>query len=1272
MKKKIIVAVLSALAISAGVIGITACKKKNNNSADVDPQIYAVYQSYVAAEKSSGNDDPLSYDDWLLSIVGDKGDKGDKGDRGPQGPQGPQGNDGRGIDHVELNADGDLLFHYTDGTSETVVMPKNFTVTVTDQNNTPVEGVHLEYYHLDEVGTAISDVADVVTNAQGIATYYMRPQADTSYYVRLGSAELPQGYMADGEQVNPLFPANARTQFKVVASNRWFAGYREEGHPYYAVFEDMKEGSGELKDENTEATFTARAGYYSYYSFGPSCNYSQYYYIDDPNPEDTVKYPLGEDDPQYQADLEECLAAKDKVMMNARYAAAGEYTISFTATGGANVKLFAWSFETAVGPATYNSDDSPADSYLLSASGNAPSGASAAVSAVYTGENNIKLSYLAINAFQSRPIGIYADRDCEVTLTVEHTPVRSGRESDPFVLNEGANTVIEQHTYDIKPHLEFTPDQTGYYGLCVTDGADKITFDGWEDAGLDPVQIGNYYYAKFTGGSTYNLTMRLTSTTETETGSAVAGGNRTYTVNVTEKLTEINGTDGSKTQLNATGVYQVNATAAGAYAEFNPGEKTSGFYRITIYGKNSATVNGSVGEFNQEDVSAPFTLQFSEGEYLVNIQYVDMPILGTGSAAELEIRPVNYAVDIDLALNNVEAGTYNVKFTYKDDEFNRTRGLSNPFITQYYLSAGYYTAATSEEDQSDNGSIEMGVSYTTATVIIPDGAETLHLGGRSTGIEVDYTVTLEKISDIAEPALTAVPEVGIANEQPMLFPAFYEGCGEIARVYAFTPAEAGIYRIDLPENAVTSLVSVAVYTEYPGDADGKVIIPAGETSGAYEALTTDKIYFKFTREDSEAATAQQQLALAENTVIVAAYTPAALAVSAEHVTYFIPGTGNSADGIEVPLSAPEGRYVIEITPPAGFDSEITATVGANVYTLSATNGYKNDVTVSAGTATVTFKTTAADMITVKINLSAYVPTLAIGEANTVQLAEGANNLNYLVTATDGGTYEFTLSENAAGRVSITCNGANVITRGELSGTLEIGAGETVTVTITSTLLVSELTITVNIAKQRVLGEYEIRLNEPKQIEVSNDINNQVYYFIPASNGVYTLTVEGDAEVIADLTVVNGDDSGLYLPLAPDSDNGTQKQYTINVVEDFPLMFVYSYGTPQTITVTIRFKEVLQLEKDGDAITVNLSSEPLTLNYAGGSGNAVVEVLAGSAIQQNEYTITVTVGGHSYTLQRDEDNPRRYYANITFTASDVTISITSQTPVNGASVSVKTR
>ena len=61
---------------------------------------------------------------WLKGQDGKDGVDGEDGQDGKDGKDGVDGEDGRGISFIEYNEDGDLVIHFTDGTTQTVEMPK--------------------------------------------------------------------------------------------------------------------------------------------------------------------------------------------------------------------------------------------------------------------------------------------------------------------------------------------------------------------------------------------------------------------------------------------------------------------------------------------------------------------------------------------------------------------------------------------------------------------------------------------------------------------------------------------------------------------------------------------------------------------------------------------------------------------------------------------------------------------------------------------------------------------------------------------------------------------------------------------------------------------------------------------------------------------------------------------------------------------------------------------------------------------------------------------
>lgn len=59
----------------------------------------------------------------IQGIRGPAGERGSDGLMGPEGNVGEDGEDGRGVESVSQAADGDLIFHMTDGTEEVIELP---------------------------------------------------------------------------------------------------------------------------------------------------------------------------------------------------------------------------------------------------------------------------------------------------------------------------------------------------------------------------------------------------------------------------------------------------------------------------------------------------------------------------------------------------------------------------------------------------------------------------------------------------------------------------------------------------------------------------------------------------------------------------------------------------------------------------------------------------------------------------------------------------------------------------------------------------------------------------------------------------------------------------------------------------------------------------------------------------------------------------------------------------------------------------------------------
>lgn len=105
-KKKVLLALLASLCVAASATAFAACN--NTTGGDVrDEALYAAYQTYA-----EGVDNPVSYEDWVASIL----DQLKNG--GIQGPKGEHGDDGVGIVDVEIEVREGVtwfIFHLSNG-----------------------------------------------------------------------------------------------------------------------------------------------------------------------------------------------------------------------------------------------------------------------------------------------------------------------------------------------------------------------------------------------------------------------------------------------------------------------------------------------------------------------------------------------------------------------------------------------------------------------------------------------------------------------------------------------------------------------------------------------------------------------------------------------------------------------------------------------------------------------------------------------------------------------------------------------------------------------------------------------------------------------------------------------------------------------------------------------------------------------------------------------------------------------------------------------------
>ncbi len=85
--KNSILLILGILCCMCFTFGLTACSNdndSNSNANQANENIVEIYNMYVAYAEEN-NTTPLSYEDWLISIKGEKGDKGNDGNNGSNG-----------------------------------------------------------------------------------------------------------------------------------------------------------------------------------------------------------------------------------------------------------------------------------------------------------------------------------------------------------------------------------------------------------------------------------------------------------------------------------------------------------------------------------------------------------------------------------------------------------------------------------------------------------------------------------------------------------------------------------------------------------------------------------------------------------------------------------------------------------------------------------------------------------------------------------------------------------------------------------------------------------------------------------------------------------------------------------------------------------------------------------------------------------------------------------------------------------------------------------
>jgi hypothetical protein len=192
-----LVALLSATCLTAGAFALSACGDKSSDERDQD--IVAIYNLYVA----NADGTPLSYEDWLATIKGEKGDTGATGATGAKGDTGATGN---GISSIAVASaeeraaytattltSNDILYKitYTSGNPTYFVVSNGAKgdkgdkgATVTKITTTPDEWgvlITVKYSYSDD--TEVSSSYKVIDASRN---YYVDSAEDVAYLADLG------------------------------------------------------------------------------------------------------------------------------------------------------------------------------------------------------------------------------------------------------------------------------------------------------------------------------------------------------------------------------------------------------------------------------------------------------------------------------------------------------------------------------------------------------------------------------------------------------------------------------------------------------------------------------------------------------------------------------------------------------------------------------------------------------------------------------------------------------------------------------------------------------------------------------------------------------------------------------------------------------------------------------------------------------------------------------------------------------------------------------
>ncbi len=399
VKKKLLIALLSATCLTAGAFGLAACDKDDGDKAQQEDGLKKAYQTY----KENAGESALGYDEWLLTIQSAGGIKVNGAEWNEDGEIILTYGDGS-TQTIDLNnqtikthafdKNGDLVITFKDGTTTTIAMPKTYTAYAVDNNGDPVSGAWLSIGYFDKSYMFV-DVAHTKTNDYGVASFSFIPKASTEYIVKISDTmtlkinevPIPAGYTVDfGESLGfPLSYTDVDENRQAVVNFKTIPGaFIDSNVKNLNYSRRYNENTPASPDETYEPLdLELEKGINSYFGFCPYVN-------------------LGGGDNQEDTQV---------LLDNATKAAIGMYKISFTVTeGSATVEMCKYSGSRAF--MLTDANGIPLDSAIINKTGDGTS---------YTDSTSITLNLHSELVNNDNIFGIKADADCKVRITVERT-----------------------------------------------------------------------------------------------------------------------------------------------------------------------------------------------------------------------------------------------------------------------------------------------------------------------------------------------------------------------------------------------------------------------------------------------------------------------------------------------------------------------------------------------------------------------------------------------------------------------------------------------------------------------------------------------------------------------------------------------------------------------------------------------------------------------------------------------------------------------------------